>query len=266
MMTKGEFSEHLSFLQLSLSEAALLLGASERSVRRWTEEEVPGPVAAAVRAWRELELRRLPWKPDSVSIIERDHDQIDRIRNHDELLAQVIREVEARGGPANPWSVDIERGRATFGHAEVSFHRLANGNFNVSTYRRFDRTPSDIDRPEIADAVYCIAESFGRSITASKAIQAVAAFVRQHDQLSIRDEASTSSPAGIDQRRQAIVRQATVLDSLAEEVAVGRGGYRQFEEIIRELHRLRIFPDTSLISAVAREMLTIPLRGGAALI
>jgi hypothetical protein len=59
-MTKEELAEHLSYLRLSLSEAALLLGSSERSVRRWAEEGVPGPVAAAVRAWRELEARRLP--------------------------------------------------------------------------------------------------------------------------------------------------------------------------------------------------------------
>jgi hypothetical protein len=257
-MTNEEFAKHLAYLRLSVNEAALLLGSSERSVRRWTEEDVPGPVAAAVRAWRELEARRLPWKPDSVSVMERDHDQLERIRAHDELLAQVMREVEARGGPANPWSVDMQRGRATFSHAEVGFHRLANGSFNVSTYRRFDRSPSDDDRPEIADAVYCIAQAFACAATAAEALGAIAHYTRENAHLFVREGASTLMPAATDQRLQAIVRQAEALNTLAGEAVEGRAGYARFEEILRELHRLGFFPKTALVSAVARSMLAVP--------
>jgi hypothetical protein len=257
-MTHAEFSEHLSFLRLSLSEAAMLLGVSERSVRRWAEEGVPGPAAAAVKAWRELEERRLPWKPDSISVLERDHDQLERIRAHDQLLAQVMREVEARGGPANPWSVDIERGRATFSHADVGFHRLANGGFNVSTYRRFDRSPSDDDRPEIADAVYCIAQAFARAAAAAEALKAVARYTHEHAHLFAREGPNMLTPSATEQRRQAITRQAQELETLSEEASGGRARYARFEEILRELHRLGFFPETSLVSSVAHSMLSVP--------
>jgi hypothetical protein len=255
MMSKEEFAEHLSYLRLSLAEAALLLGSSERSVRRWTDEGVPGPVAAAVRAWRELESRRLPWKPDTISVMERDQDQLDRIRAHDEVLAEVIREVEARGGPAEPWAVDLERGRATFSHAEVGFHRLANGGFNVSTYRRFDRTPSDDDRLEIADAAYCIAQAFSRAASSAEALRALAAYTRKHGHLFVREGPAMLSAGASDQRRQAIDKQAGAIETLAGEVQAGRGNYAQFEEVLRELHRLGFFPETSLVSAVAHSML-----------
>jgi hypothetical protein len=260
-MTHEEFAAHLSYLRLSLSEAALLLGSSERSVRRWAEEGVPGPVAAAVRAWRELEARCLPWKPDSISVLERDHDQLERIRAHDQLLAQVMREVEARGGPANPWSVDIERGRATFSHAEVGFHRLANGGFNVSTYRRFDRSPSEDDRPEIADAVYCIARAYARAAASAEALRGVAAYTRRHADLYVREGPKLPTPAAKVQREAAIGQQADALDALAAAVLQGQGGYAAFEKILRDLHRLGFFPETSLVSAIAHSMLADPSLG-----
>lgn len=65
MMAKLDFVEHLSTLKLSFPEAAQLLGVSERTARRWAEGElVPGPVEAALRAWRRLDAQCLPWKPD----------------------------------------------------------------------------------------------------------------------------------------------------------------------------------------------------------
>ena len=72
------------------------------------------------------------------------------------------------------------------------------------------------------------------------------------------------APADADQRRQAIIKQAEAIETLAGEVAVGRGSYAQFEEILRELHRLGFFPETALVSAVARNMLAAtPLRSSA---
>jgi|SRR5579859_653560 len=257
-MTKEEFAEHLAYLRLSLAEAALLLDSSERSVRRWTEESVPGPVAAAVRAWRELESRRLPWKPDTISVMERDQDQIDRIRSHDEVLVQILREVEERGGPAAPWAVDLEHCRATFSHAEVGFYRLANGGFNVSTYRRFDRPPSDDDRLEIADAAYCIAQAFSRAATSAEALRAIASYTREHAHVFVRQGPAMLTPAATEQRREAISKQADAVDSLATEVEGGRGTYAQFEEVLREMQRLGFFPETALVSAVARSMLSAP--------
>jgi hypothetical protein len=169
-----------------------------------------------------------------------------------------MREVEARGGPANPWAVDIERGRATFSHAEVGFHRLANGGFNVSTYRRFDRSPSDSDRPEIADAVYCIAQAFARAALSAEALRAVTDYTRKHAELFLRDGPTLPTPAAKAQREHAIRQQADALASLADGVAQGRGAYSDFEEILRELHRLGFFPETRLVSMVAHSMLTRP--------
>src|SRR5271154_858542 len=119
MMSRNEFTEHLSALRLSLAEAAQLLGGSERTARRWTDgDTVPGPVEAALRAWRGLDARFLPWKPDSESIFRDDQDQIRRIREHDELLHALMTEVEARGGPSTIWAVDLTKQRATLGPAE----------------------------------------------------------------------------------------------------------------------------------------------------
>jgi hypothetical protein len=260
-MTHHQFAEHLAFLRLSISEAAMLLGVSERTVRRWADEGVPGPAAAAVSAWRELEARRLPWKPDSVSVLERDHDQLERIRAHDQLLAQVMREVEDRGGPANPWAVDFERNRASFGSAEVGFYRLQNGGFSVSTYRRFDRAPSDADKPEIADAVYCIAEAFARVAVAADALRAIAGYTRDKAQFFVVNGPDMLTPAAAAQRREAIVQRADQLDALAEDAPAGQLSYARFEDILRELHRLGFFPGTSLVSAVAHSMLTVPRPG-----
>jgi hypothetical protein len=253
-MSNDEFLAHLAFLRLSPGEAAQLLGASERSIRRWADEGVPGPAAAAVRAWRALEERRLPWKPDSISILQRDVDQLDRIRAHDQLLAQVMTEVEARGGPANPWSIDIGKGRATFGHAEVGFYRLQNGGFSVSTYRRLDRTPSDVDKSEIADAVYCIAKTFARALTARDALREIATYTRQNAHLFVRHGPEVMPLAAVAQRLESIEHQAQILDGFAESAVEGRANYSQFEEILSELHRLGFFPETGLVSAVAHSM------------
>jgi hypothetical protein len=253
-MTNDEFLEHLTSLRLTTAEAAQLLGASDRSVRRWAEDGVPGPAAAAVRAWRLLEERRLPWKPDSISILERDQDQLDRIRAHDQLLAQVMVEVEQRGGPSNPWTVDIGKGRATFSHSEVGFYKLQNGGFSVSTYRRLDRTPTDADKPEIADAVYCIAKAFARAATARDALRDIADYTRRNAHYFVQEGPGSLSPTAAAKRRRAIEQQADALDALAAAAGEGRASYGKFEEVLSELHHLGFFPETALVSAVAHSL------------
>jgi hypothetical protein len=254
MMTLAEFTERLVALRLSLAEAALLLGVSERSVRRWSEEGVPGPAAAALRAWCSLDQQHLPWKPDSISILKQDHDQLRRMREHDQLLDQVMKEVEARGGPANPWTVDLDKCRASFAHAEVGFHKLANGSFSPSTYRRLDRTPTDADKPEISDAVYSIAKAFSRARAASKALADTAQYTRDRAEFFVRNGPKLETPVAISRHKQAIVEQADRLDQLALAAAEGRAAYEQFNEILSDLHRLGFFPDVALVSAVARNM------------
>src|ERR1700688_2310243 len=145
-MTKHELNGDLETLRLTQTEAARLLGVSARTVRRWLEgEEVPGPAEAALRAWRRLAERNLPWKPDGVSIVEDDQDQIARHRLHTIGLSDLLERVEKRGGARIPWTVSIPEGKARLGPVEVGFYKLLSGGFSVSTYRRKDTDP-DVQR------------------------------------------------------------------------------------------------------------------------
>src|SRR5258706_6056253 len=259
MMTNRQFAENLARLNLTPDEAAQLLGVSERSVRRWTEvESIPGPVEAALRAWQDLEARSLPWKPDSVSVFQDDEDQIRRIRNHGELLDQLMSAVEAPGGPANASAVDLARQRATFGPAEVSFYRLKTGGFSPSTYRRLDRAPTGNDMSEIQDACYCIAQAFARARQANKALIDIAEYTRTHAATFAQDGAASLSPADAARRTAKIAALADDLNGLATSALEGQALHTQFETILRGLHRLGFFPDMGLVSAVARSMVGMP--------
>ena len=128
MMSNTELDDNLAALRVSPAEAAQLLGVSARTLRRWLEgEAVPGPAEAALRAWRTLAGLHLPWKPDAVSIFEDDQDQIARHRQHTEEMAAVLKKVEARGGAKNPWTVNLQKCTAIFGHFEVGFYTLQSG-------------------------------------------------------------------------------------------------------------------------------------------
>jgi hypothetical protein len=160
-MTPQDLIAHLDFLRLTQTEAAQLLGVSARTLRRWLEGgEIPGPAEAALRAWRRLAERNLPWRSDSVSIVEDDQDQIARHRAHAIDLSAMLDRVEARGGARLPWEVDLQDAHATLGAMEVSFYRLLNGGFSLGTYTRRDGDP-DVRRDWefIEDAAYCIAQA-----------------------------------------------------------------------------------------------------------
>lgn len=256
MMTKTEFAEHLSALKLSFIEAAQFLGVSERTARRWAEgESVPGPVEAALKAWRRLDAQYLPWKPDSMSVFWNDQDQLRRIREHDHLLDTLMREVEARGGPSTYWAVDLAKQRATLGPAEVNFHKLQQGGFSPTTYRRVDRAPTDDDRREIQDACYCIAQAIARARAANKALIDIAEYTRQHAALFVREGPSTPSTAEATRRVKTINMLADELNGLASSVLEGNALYAKFEGILDALHRLGFFPEQELVSAVARSMI-----------
>ena len=255
-MSSAEYMDHLSALKLTQPEAAQLLGVSERTVRRWTDgEAVPGPVEAALRAWRRLDQRYLPWRPDAVSVFHDDQDQISRIRDQDQLLDALMREVEARGGPKTPWSVDLVKQRATLGPAEVSFHRLEQGGFSPTSYRRVDRTPSDADRPDIQDACYCIAQAIARSRAANQALISISEQTRQRAAHFVRDGASMPTEAEVQRRVFAINMLADELNGLASSAVEGNAIYGKFEEILNGLHRLGFFPDSELVAGVARSIL-----------
>jgi hypothetical protein len=170
----------------------------------------------------------------------------------------LIQEVEARGGPKNPWAVDLVRQRATFGPSEVGFYKLENGNFSPSTYRRLDRTPTDDDRVEIQDACYCIARAFSQSREINKALINVAEYIRKHAGKFVQDGASSLSKVEAARRITKILTFADELNGLASSALEGGALYSQFEAILNGLHRLGFFPDMTLVSAVAHSMVVVP--------
>ncbi|HEV2954717.1 MAG TPA: hypothetical protein VGX95_01245 [Xanthobacteraceae bacterium] len=160
MMTPQDLSNHLSQLGITQTEAARLLSVNARTMRRWLEgEEVPGPAEQAIRAWLRLHRRNLPWRPDSIAIVEDDQDQIAAHRAHAIQLDAILARVEARGGARLPWQVDRVGRRAVLGPMEVSFYTLANGSFSLASYTRKDGDPNvQRDWEFIEDAAFCIAK------------------------------------------------------------------------------------------------------------
>lgn len=165
-MTRAEFQTCLNRLGLSRTEAARLLSVSPRSVRRWVEKpaEIPGPAEQALRAWMQLHRMGLPWRPDGVAIGDSDPEkiaeQIAIYRQHVIELAELIRKVKARGGPAAPWHVDLKKRQATLGPVWVSFYPLRDGGFSPSHYGRNDDRPNlERDWTLLEDAFACIANA-----------------------------------------------------------------------------------------------------------
>jgi len=161
-MTNFDFLISLDTLGISHSELAILLSVSPRTVRRWGENvaEMPGPAKQVLLAWIGLHRRGLPWMPDSVALNADDDQMIAQHRIHAMELDALLKRVDARGGPAAPWLVDLDRGRATLGPLQVTFYRLANGGFSPQSYRRTDG-PADLerDRQLVDDAFACIAKA-----------------------------------------------------------------------------------------------------------
>lgn len=153
----------LSTLGLSQVEAARLLSVDPRTIRRWVENpaEISGPAEQALRAWVRLHEYGLPWSPDGVDLVEFDPDQIARHRLHTLELDALLKKVKKRGGPAAPWIVDLDKGKATLGALEVTFYRLPSGGFSPQSYKRRDDTKANVQRDWhlIEDALVCIAKA-----------------------------------------------------------------------------------------------------------
>jgi hypothetical protein len=255
MMTALELEEHLAHLKLGQSEASQLLGVNPRTLRRWLEgEEVPGLAEAALRAWRALHDRNLPWKPDSVSLFEDDQNQIQLHRRHTIEMAAVLKRVEKRGGPVHPWSVDLSKNSATFGPFEVGFYNLQSGYFSLSSYRRRDEAPDLArDMPFLEEAAYCISKAFEKVRDGVPALRAVAQYTRQNSS-AFSYGPRMLTPDQKSRRRQNIEALADKLDELAHAAVDGKASYVEFESILNKLHALGFFPEISLISAVAKAM------------
>lgn len=330
VMTKNEFSQSLLRLNLSPPEAAQILSVTPRTIRRWLDdEEISGPAEQAIRAWIRLHDRHLPWRPDSVSVIENDQDQIERHRLHTVNFDAILSRVERRGSGRLPWVVDWDQGRATLGPMEVGFYKLPDGGFSLSTYRRSDGDP-DVNRDAelIEEAIYCIAQvmkkqnpEFGpvtlvvhedpvkgrtasqrlekfptlrdairracqklgtpnfhepfiaseglgellwdhhqlrriceRSITAPPALEAVAAYVKQHSGMFVRTGPAMLGPAESEQRRRHIGNIGEKISDLAKAGRDGLVSYQEFDTLLGALHAAGFFPDGKLVSGVAQAL------------
>jgi hypothetical protein len=147
MMYRLQFESCLAQLKLSQTEAARLLSVSARTVRRWVEnpDEIRGPAEQALRAWMRLDRLGLSWRPDAIAIGEEDPDVLAEEmaihRRHTIELDALIERVKARGGPIAPWTVDLQKRRATLGKMELGFYPLLNGTFSPGSYTRYDREP-----------------------------------------------------------------------------------------------------------------------------
>jgi len=170
MISKTELLRHLNQLSLTQAELARLLSVNVRTVRRWVETpaEMPGPAEQALRAWLRLHRLGLAWRPDGLPLGEDEAEemakQIALYRQHAINLDAMLRRVEARGGPAAPWQVDLKTHVATLGSIEVGFYPLPNGGFSPSTYRRADADP-DLGRDArlLEDAYACIAQALAQT-------------------------------------------------------------------------------------------------------
>jgi hypothetical protein len=170
--------------------------------------------------------------------------------------------VEARGGPRNPWTVDLAKCQATFGPMEVGFYMLAQGGFSPSSFRRLDRPPSPDDTFDIQDAVYCIALAFARARAGKAALLELAAYTRKHSHVLGFSGPAMPTPEEKARRQAVVALQADRLEALAVSGLDGPATYKQVEQALAEMQRAGFYPQMKLISAVAHNLLGRP---GAAL-
>lgn len=174
-MSNLDLSATLNSLGLSQVAAAQLLSVDPRTVRRWVENptEISGPAKQALRAWLRLHAYGLPWSPDGVDVVETDPEQVARHRLHTLELDALLEKVKARGGPAAPWAVDLDKGKATLCALEVTFYKLPSGGFSPQSYKRRDEIELNVERDWhlIEDAFACIARTIAENNSSGVVIQ-----------------------------------------------------------------------------------------------
>jgi len=176
ILSKQEFLDYLSQLQLSPVEAAQLLSVTPRTVHRWLENphEISGSAAQALRAWISLKNYNLPWRPDCINLPWRPDcinlpwlseaevaDQIAQYRNHHVFVSEVIEKVKKRGSLLLPWQIDLDRGSVKLEKTiEVFFGKLHGKNLSLFGYRRIDNQSADIEHNQylIEEAIFAIHE------------------------------------------------------------------------------------------------------------
>jgi transcriptional regulator with XRE-family HTH domain len=145
----------LKDLGLSQLEAARLLGVRPRTINRWATgaQEVSGPAAQALLAWRRLAERGFSWRPDCVEIPFEALSMPDGARGGNQSTARSIDSVAAWSRPRLRWRISLNRRCASAGGLAVYFNRIADDCFVPTGYRRLDREADlERDRPLIEEA------------------------------------------------------------------------------------------------------------------
>jgi hypothetical protein len=83
-------------------------------------------------------------------------------------------------------------------------------------------------------------------------LRAVAAYVLKHSSIFARDGARLWSADQTARQKQQIEAVGTKISALTAPTLQGAITYEQFESLLGELHKLGFFPETELVSAVAR--------------
>jgi transcriptional regulator with XRE-family HTH domain len=150
-MNAHDFEATLKHLNLSQSEAAVLLGVTARTVRRWQrgETEMPVSVEHLLKAWSRLNAAQMPWTPDLQSILNEDNNQIELHNRHNLWLDELMERVKMRAGSNLPWKIDLEKFTARLESVTLTFYKLANGGFSPAHYRRSDSSGTDAIRDQI---------------------------------------------------------------------------------------------------------------------
>lgn len=94
-----------------------------------------------------------------------------------------------------------------------------------------------------------------RRKTGPAALQAVADYTRQHSELFVRNGPRMLTPTETSKHRQRIEAIADQIGLLAADARDGAVEYRQFETVLGRLHAEGFFPDSDLVSAVAKRLL-----------
>ena len=94
-----------------------------------------------------------------------------------------------------------------------------------------------------------------RRKTAPAALADVANYTRRNSEFFVRNGPRSLTPTETAKRRQRIEALADQIDTLAEGARDGLVEYQQFETILGRLHAEGFFPDSDLISGVAKLLL-----------
>jgi hypothetical protein len=84
------------------------------------------------------------------------------------------------------------------------------------------------------------------------ALKAIAEYAQRHSTLFVIDGPKLLSPEQTANQKQRIEAVANKISGLTIPAEKGEATYERFESLLGELHKLGFFPETSLVSAVAR--------------